>query len=135
MLCIAQAAAGLCAGVALPAIYGLAADVGPNGRESETLGKVLTGWTLSLVAGVSLSAVVSDLVGWRAVYAVLAIGAAALALAIGRGAMIGSGIHHVVFEGLDIGDTVYDTPSDLHGRRTFDSSSPPLQMVGYSDFG
>jgi DHA1 family inner membrane transport protein len=84
MLCIAQAAAGLCAGVALPAIYGLAADVAPNGRESETLGKVLTGWTLSLVAGVSLSAVVSDLVDWRAVYAVLAIGAASLALAIGR---------------------------------------------------
>ena len=83
-LCLAQTAAGLCAGVALPAIYGLAADVASPGRESETLGKVLTGWTLSLVAGVSLSAILSDLTHWRAVYAALAVGAAGLIVAIGR---------------------------------------------------
>ena len=69
----------LAAGVALPAIYALAAEVAPPGRESETLGIVLTGWTLSLVAGVSLSAVVADLAHWRLVYALL-VGAALLGL-------------------------------------------------------
>ncbi|MDJ0942632.1 MAG: MFS transporter [Kiloniellales bacterium] len=74
-----QVLAGLGAGVALPAIYALAAEVAPPGRESATLGVVLTGWTLSLVAGVSLSAVIADLVHWRLVYAFL-VGAALLGL-------------------------------------------------------
>ncbi len=84
MLITAQAAAGLCAGVALPATYGLAADIGPLGRQSETLGKVLTGWTLSLVLGVSLSAMLSDFVHWRIVFVVLAIGAGTVCLLISR---------------------------------------------------
>ena len=70
-LVVAQGVAGLAAGLALPATYGLAADVAPKGRESETLGKVLTGWTLSLVAGVALSSALSDLLHWRAVFALL----------------------------------------------------------------
>ncbi|MDJ0684969.1 MAG: MFS transporter [Alphaproteobacteria bacterium] len=84
LLVAAQACAGLSAGLALPAIYGLAADVAPKGRESETLGKVLTGWTLSLVAGVTLSASVSDWAHWRVVYAALAVLTAALIAAFGR---------------------------------------------------
>ena len=68
MLAAAQLIAGLAAGVALPAIYSNAAAVAPRGRESETVGIVLTGWTLSLVAGVSLSAVLADLLHWRAVF-------------------------------------------------------------------
>ena len=64
----AQAAAGLAAGIGLPAIYAFAAVIAPPGRESAVLGAVLTGWTLSMVAGVSLSAVLADLVGWRTVY-------------------------------------------------------------------
>ncbi|MFQ8431482.1 MFS transporter [Amaricoccus sp. W119] len=72
-LIAAQAIAGLAAGVALPAIYGLAAEIAPPGRESETLGKVLTGWTLSLVAGVTLAAALSDVVHWRLVYAAMAL--------------------------------------------------------------
>lgn len=76
----AQLLAGLAAGVALPAIYTLAALTAPAGRESDTLGVVLFGWTLSMVAGVSLSAVIADLVGWRMVYAiVVAAGLAAMA--------------------------------------------------------
>lgn len=73
-----QALAGLAAGLALPAIYGLSAEIAPKGRESETLGKVLTGWTLSLVAGVSLSAVLTDVLHWRVVFSFL--GAAGLFL-------------------------------------------------------
>ncbi|SDL19478.1 Predicted arabinose efflux permease, MFS family [Modicisalibacter muralis] len=83
VLCAAQALAGLAAGVALPAIYTLAAQIAEKGRESETLGVVLTGWTLSLVAGVSLSAVLADIVHWRAVFSLLAAASVGLAVAIG----------------------------------------------------
>ena len=68
----AQAVAGLAAGAALPSIYTLAASVAAPGQEVKTMGRVLTGWTLSLVAGVSLSAVLTDLIGWRAVFGLLA---------------------------------------------------------------
>ncbi len=71
ILIVSQGLAGIAAGLALPAIYGLAADIAPTGRESETLGKVLTGWTLSLVAGVALSAILTDVLHWRAVFASL----------------------------------------------------------------
>lgn len=72
MLAFAQLVAGIASGIALPAIYSSAAAVSPPGRESRTIGVVLTGWTLSMVAGVSLSAVLADWVHWRAVYAVVA---------------------------------------------------------------
>ncbi len=67
-LVVAQFLAGLASGVAVPAIYSNAAAIAAPGRESRTIGFVLTGWTLSLVAGVSLSALLADLVHWRAVY-------------------------------------------------------------------
>ncbi|TGW05973.1 MFS transporter, partial [Mesorhizobium sp. M2D.F.Ca.ET.145.01.1.1] len=78
-LVAAQLVAGIAAGVAMPAIYASAAAIAPPGRESGTIGVVLTGWTLSMVAGVSLSAVLADLVHWRAVFAAVAV-LAALAL-------------------------------------------------------
>ncbi len=77
---LAQTVAGAATGVALPAIYGLAAERAPAGRASAYLGRVLTGWTLSMIFGASLAAVVADIAGWRAVYAVLA-AAALLTLA------------------------------------------------------
>lgn len=73
LLVAAQVLAGLATGVALPAIYSNAAAIAPPGRESRTIGVVLTGWTLSLVVGVSLSAVLADFVQWRAVYAAVAV--------------------------------------------------------------
>ncbi|MER9850699.1 MFS transporter [Mesorhizobium sp. M0106] len=79
-LVAAQLLAGIAAGVAMPAIYASSAAIAPPGRESGTIGVVLTGWTLSMVAGVSLSAVLADLVHWRAVFATVAV-LAALALA------------------------------------------------------
>ena len=84
VLVLAQGVTGLGAGLALPAIYGLAADIAPKGQESETLGKVLTGWTLSLVAGVSLSAVLADLLHWRAVFAVMAVASVSLWVSVRR---------------------------------------------------
>lgn len=84
LLCLAQALAGIAAGAALPAIYMLTAQVAEKGRESETLGVVLTGWTLSLVAGVSLSAVLADIVHWRAVFSMLAMASVGLAVAVAK---------------------------------------------------
>lgn len=81
-LSLAQGLAGLAAGVALPAVYALSAKVAPTGRESETLGIVLTGWTLSMVIGVSGAGLVADALGWRAVFVILAVGAAAIAFAV-----------------------------------------------------
>ena len=72
-LVAAQLVAGIAAGVAMPAIYASAAAIAPPGRESGTIGVVLTGWTLSMVAGVSLSAVLADLIHWRAVFCAVAL--------------------------------------------------------------
>jgi predicted MFS family arabinose efflux permease len=69
----AQFVVGIAAGLALPAIYTLAAVVAPPGRESQTIGVVLTGWTLSMVAGVPLSAAIADFAGWRTVYEIVAV--------------------------------------------------------------
>ncbi|WP_439498749.1 MFS transporter [Bosea sp. (in: a-proteobacteria)] len=85
----AQLLAGLAAGLALPAIYTLAALASPAGRESDTLGVVLFGWTLSMVAGVSLSAVIADLLGWRMVYAIVVF--AGLAAVAGTTALTAGG--------------------------------------------
>ncbi len=81
ILIAGQALAGLAAGVALPATYGLAAEHAPRGRESETLGRVLTGWTISMVVGVSLAALIADALHWRVIFAAFAVGSAGLALA------------------------------------------------------
>lgn len=85
----AQGLAGLAAGVALPSIYTLAALASPAGRESDTLGVVLSGWTLSMVAGVSLSAVIADLIGWRMVYGIVV--AAGLAAVTGIATLAAKG--------------------------------------------
>lgn len=68
---VAQAVAGLGSGVALPATYGLAAEIAPKGRESTFMGRVLMGWTLSLVFGASVAALIAEVAGWRAVHGAL----------------------------------------------------------------
>jgi len=86
VLCTAQALAGLAAGAALPACYGLAVQIAPAGEESRTLGIVLSGWTLCLVAGVSGSALIAEFVHWRAVFALLAAFAGVVTLSVRRNA-------------------------------------------------
>ncbi|WP_424970344.1 MFS transporter [Dinoroseobacter sp. S76] len=73
MIWLAQALCGLATGVALPSSYGLAAQIAPKGAEARTMGRVLAGWTLSLVVGVTLAALIADLVGWRWVYGAMAL--------------------------------------------------------------
>ncbi len=72
LLVAGQLLVGIAAGVALPSIYTLASVIAPPGRESETIGLVLTGWTLSMIGGVPLSAAIADFAGWRSVYVVVA---------------------------------------------------------------
>lgn len=81
---LAQALAGLAAGCALPAVYALSAQVAPEGRENETLGVVLVGWTVSLVVGGSVSALVADAMHWRLVFVALALVAGWAALGLRR---------------------------------------------------
>ncbi|MEM7645186.1 MAG: MFS transporter, partial [Pseudomonadota bacterium] len=50
--------------------------------EAQALGRVLTGWTLAMVFGVTLSAILADLMNWRVVFAATATGAALLALVL-----------------------------------------------------
>lgn len=73
MLAAAQGLAGLAAGVVLPAIYAFATVTALPGREAETMGRVLAGWSISLIAGVPLSAFIAGTAGWRASYVLLAV--------------------------------------------------------------
>jgi len=68
-LIAAQCLTGLASGLGLPAIYAFTSVIAPPGREAQLLGRVLVGWTLSMVIGVSLSAVLADLFSWRWVFA------------------------------------------------------------------
>jgi predicted MFS family arabinose efflux permease len=76
VLMLAQLLAGIGAGIVLPSIYALATTIAPKGSESAVLGRVLVGWSVSLVAGVPASALISDLAGWRASFLALAVLAA-----------------------------------------------------------
>lgn len=69
----AQAAAGVAAGLILPATYALATSTAPPGKEAQNLGRVLSGWSVSLVAGVPFSALVASLASWRLSFGVLAV--------------------------------------------------------------
>jgi len=79
-----QGMAGLGAGLALPAIYALATTTGPPEHRSRVLGRVLTGWSISLVAGVPAAAALADLAGWRAPFLVLALLASAALVGTAR---------------------------------------------------
>ena len=84
ILIAAQVVAGFAAGVALPATYSLAAHLAPKGRESQIIGQVLTGWTLSMAGGVTLSAWITEFAGWRSVYFLLAIGLGLATVSVSR---------------------------------------------------
>jgi predicted MFS family arabinose efflux permease len=73
LLILGQALAGLGAGVALPTIYVLAVQVAPEGQKKQTIGFVLSGWTFSLIGGVTISALMADYLGWYWVYVLMAV--------------------------------------------------------------
>ncbi|NVK35781.1 MAG: MFS transporter [Rhodobacteraceae bacterium] len=71
-LCLGQGVAGLAVGILLPGIYATAMATAAPGQEASRLGFVLTGWALSLVAAVPISAAITEYLGWRPVYGGLA---------------------------------------------------------------
>lgn len=83
-LCLSQTVAGIAVGILLPGTYATAVTTAPKGREAARLGFVLTGWALSLVLAVPLAAWMTEGVGWRMVYALLA----GLSVAVGIALML-----------------------------------------------
>ncbi|WP_421695271.1 MFS transporter [Aestuariivirga sp.] len=81
VLAASQLVAGLASGVIIPATYALTGDIAPPDRRSQDLGKVLFGWSIAMVAGVPLAAVLSSLVGWRGTFAIVGSVAALMPLA------------------------------------------------------
>ncbi|MFN4142492.1 MFS transporter [Aestuariivirga sp.] len=81
VLAAAQLGAGLASGVIIPATYALTGDMAPPERRSQDLGKVLFGWSIAMVAGVPLAAVLSAFLGWRGTF--LVVGAVAALMAMG----------------------------------------------------
>jgi len=73
LLALAQLVGGAGVGVALPATYALAAELAPPGAAARATGRVLTGWSIALVAGVPLATVLGDAIGWRAAFGGLAV--------------------------------------------------------------
>jgi len=83
-LILAQGVGGIGGGMALPAIYTLAALMAPKGQEKRAIGVVLSGWVVALTAGVAGSGFVAEYLGWRTVYGILFTLMAGLALIMGR---------------------------------------------------
>lgn len=83
-LIAAQAFSGIGAGMAIPAIYTLAPQLGPKGQEKRSMGLVLSGWTLALVGGVAASGFLAEWAGWRSVYMVLAVALVGVFIAMHR---------------------------------------------------
>ena len=77
----AQLVAGLASGVIIPATYALTGDIAPPDRRSQDLGKVLFGWSIAMVAGVPLAAVLSAFVGWRGTFLIVGLVAAVMPFA------------------------------------------------------
>lgn len=57
----------------LPAVYAAATASAPKGEGARVLGRVISGWSISLVFGVPFSAFLTDFAGWRAAFGSLAI--------------------------------------------------------------
>lgn len=81
VLAAAQLVAGLASGVIIPATYALTGDIAPPDRRSRDLGKVLFGWSIAMVAGVPLAAVLSAFVGWRGTFLIVGFVAALMPFA------------------------------------------------------
>ncbi|WP_213803944.1 MFS transporter [Granulicella sp. dw_53] len=82
LLAAAQLLAGLGAGLILPSCYAMATVIAKPGEEARSLGRVLIGWSLSLVAGIPISALIAQRFGWRFSYLALAACAALAAVGI-----------------------------------------------------
>jgi predicted MFS family arabinose efflux permease len=77
----AQLFAGLASGVIIPATYALTGDIARPENRSQAVGKVLFGWSVAMVGGVPLAALLSAFVGWRGTFLIVCAVAAAMTIA------------------------------------------------------
>ncbi len=83
VLAAGQLIAGLAAGVIIPGTYAFTGDIASPETQSQALGKVLFGWSVAMVAGVPLAALLSGFAGWRGTFLLVAGVAALMVLAMG----------------------------------------------------
>ena len=67
-----QFAVGLASGVIIPGTYALTADIADPADRAQAMGRVLFGWSVSMVAGVPIASLLSAAVGWRGTFMVVA---------------------------------------------------------------
>ncbi|MEW6641856.1 MAG: MFS transporter [Pseudomonadota bacterium] len=68
-----QAVCGIGAGLYLPAAYSYIGDNVPYEQRARAMGRVMAGWSLSLLLGVSGGALVGEYTGWRGTLAIVAL--------------------------------------------------------------
>lgn len=81
MLVVAQFVAGLASGVIIPATYALSGDIAAPEARAHAMGRVLFGWSVAMVGGVPLAALLSGVAGWRGTFMIVAAIALAMAAA------------------------------------------------------
>jgi predicted MFS family arabinose efflux permease len=83
ILVAGQAMTGLAAGVIIPGSYALTADIAPPEQRSQAIGRVLFGWSVAMVAGVPLAAMLAAWIDWRGIFLLVAGVSAIMAGVIG----------------------------------------------------
>lgn len=83
LLVAGQFVTGLAAGVIIPGTYALTADLTPDHMRSRAMGRVITGWSIAMVAGIPFAALIADIVSWRGTFLIVAALAAAMIFGIG----------------------------------------------------
>jgi predicted MFS family arabinose efflux permease len=83
LLVAGQLVTGLAAGVIIPGTYALTADLTPDHMRSRAMGRVITGWSVAMVAGIPFAALIADLASWRGTFVIVAALAAVMIFGIG----------------------------------------------------
>jgi MFS transporter, DHA1 family, inner membrane transport protein len=83
VLVAGQFVTGLAAGVIIPGTYALTADLTPDHMRSRAMGRVIFGWSVAMVAGIPLAALIADLLDWRGTFLAVAVISAGMIFGIG----------------------------------------------------
>ena len=73
ILLVARALCAVGAALFLPSSYAYVGDEVPFDRRAQVMGRVMFGWSISMVLGVPLGGALSEIVGWRGALASLAL--------------------------------------------------------------
>lgn len=72
MLMISRILSGASAGAYLPNCYSYVADTTAYEERGNTMGRVMAGWSISLIFGIPLGAITADIFGWRMCFLIVA---------------------------------------------------------------